>query len=74
VRRPLLDATRAADQAAALPNDAKHDAVPEIELSTQDTTIFGYRNLLTGRVRSFAAPRSQPRPAGAAKDPAGWGR
>jgi hypothetical protein len=31
VRHPLLDATFAADQAAALPKDAKHDAVPEIE-------------------------------------------
>src|SRR5277367_1677217 len=31
VRHPLLDATTAADQAAALPKDAEHDAVPEIE-------------------------------------------
>src|SRR5205807_7974763 len=31
VRHPLLDATFAADQAAALPKDDKHDAVPEIE-------------------------------------------
>jgi len=31
VRLPLLDATFTADQAAALPNDAKHDAVLEIE-------------------------------------------
>src|SRR5271154_3987946 len=31
VRHPLLDATFAADQAAALSKDAEHDAVPEIE-------------------------------------------